>query len=130
MERRPIRIGRCRKAFLNAGSDGLLAGLLAGLGWGGHTPSKLLRRLFTRHPYMLRISRFVPPVYHLASLGWLRQSSSRPIPAVCVRLPGSWSIDLVVAQIRWCLPRAKQAAGINLCMSDIRGTAVCGFAWV
>ena len=43
MERRPIRIGRCRKAFLNAGSAGLLAGLLAGLGLGGQTPSKLLR---------------------------------------------------------------------------------------
>ena len=83
-----------------------------------------------RHPYMLRISRFIPPVYHLASLGWLRQSSSRLIPAVCVRLQGPWSIDLVVAQIRWCLPRAKQAAGINLCMSDIRGTVACGLAWV
>ena len=43
MWRRPIRIGRCRKAFLNAGSAGLLAGLLAGLGLGGHAPSKLLR---------------------------------------------------------------------------------------
>ena len=43
MWRRPIRIGRCRKAFLNAGSAGLLAGLPAGFDPGGHMPSKLLR---------------------------------------------------------------------------------------
>ena len=40
---RPIRISRCRKAFLNAGSAGLLAGLPAGFDPGGHMPSKLLR---------------------------------------------------------------------------------------
>ena len=38
-----------------------------------------------RHPYLLRISRFISPVHHVASLGWLRQSSSRLIPVVCVR---------------------------------------------
>ena len=43
MWRRPIRISRCRKAFLNAGSAGLLAGFPAGFDPGGHMPSKLLR---------------------------------------------------------------------------------------
>ena len=89
MERRPIRIGRCRKAFLNAGSAGLLAGLLAGLDWGGHTPSKLLRRAFaTVTPTCCGLSRFIPPVHHVASLGWLRQSSNRLMRAVRVRLQG------------------------------------------
>ena len=73
-----------------------------------------------RHSYLLWISRFIPPVYHVASLGWLRQSSSRLIPAVCVRLQGPRSMRSCRRAIRWCLPRAKQAAGMNLCMSDIR----------
>jgi hypothetical protein len=83
-----------------------------------------------RYSYLLWISRFISPVYHVASLEWLRQSSSRLIPAVCVRLQGPRSMRSCRRAIRWCLPRAKQAAGINLCTSDIRGTAACGLAWV
>ena len=41
-----------------------------------------------RQSYMLRISRFTPPVHHVASLGCLRQSSTRLMRAVRVRLQG------------------------------------------
>ena len=41
-----------------------------------------------RHSYLLWISRFIPPVHHVASLGWLRQSSTRLMRAVRVRLQG------------------------------------------
>jgi hypothetical protein len=67
-----------------------------------------------RYSYLLWISRFISPVYHVASLELLRQSSSRLIPAVCVRLQGPRSIRSCYCAIRWCLTRAKQAAGINL----------------
>ena len=109
MERRPIRIGRCRKAFLNAGSAGLLAGLLAGLGLGGQKRRQnCYGDLSSPSPlHAAVLSRFIPPIYHLASLGWLRQSSSRLVPAMCVRLQGPRSIRSCYCASRWCLPRAK-----------------------
>jgi hypothetical protein len=108
---------RCRKVFLNAGSAGLLANRFrSGRPYAIKTATVTFRH---RHPHMLRISRFIPPVYHLASLGWLRRLV--PTGTGCVRAAsGSWSNDLVVAQIRWCLPRANQAAGVGLEALDRR----------